>query len=129
MSPNPGDYKPCTAEEIKEYKREVLSKNIFRLKRAECPDCKKKELEFTGELLDLDAAFIRCKICNYQGWILLKDTGLPSEYCRYLSGKICVRTRQKCIFLDKDMRGCKLFKEAISVSHQERMLNIKREIT
>jgi len=124
--PNPGDYKPCSAEEIRIYKYNVLARNINRLKRMKCPECNcLGSLNFTGELLDFDAAFIECSKCSYKWWILLKDTGLPSEICRYRTGDRCSRNGSLCKHLKSDMRECSLFKEAISVSHSERMLKAK----
>ena len=123
MSPNPADFKPCSAEEIKAYRRMILAENIERLKEAKCPDCNSNSLRFTGQLFDLDAAFIECERCDYESWILLKGTGLPSEACRHLmDNNECSRTSRKCDYLASDLRDCRLFKEAISASHRARML-------
>jgi len=121
--PNPGDYKPCSAEEVKAYKRMILAKNIAKLKKINCPECRNVgTLKFTGELLDLDAAFVLCTHCDYSTWVLLKGTGLPSEVCRFELNGLCTRTNGKCIFIESDMRKCSLFKEAISASHRARIL-------
>lgn len=125
MTPNPGDYKPCSAEEIKAYKRMILAKNIKHLKKITCPDCGDKgSIYFTGELFDLDSAFVECSSCDYQGWILLRGTGLPSETCRFLGDNGSCNKLGTCKFItgNLDLRKCRLFKEAISASHRARML-------
>jgi len=123
LCPNPGDFKPCSRREIEKYTIEALSRNVHRLEKLICPECHNLgTFYFTGELLDLDAAFVICKSCGFKSWVLLKMTGLPCEKCRYLANQMCTNTGKKCQYISSDLRYCELFKEAVSVSHRERKL-------
>jgi len=119
--PNPAEGKPRNLQELMEYKRKVLLYNKDRVEKAKCPDCNNISLEFTGRLLDFDAAFLHCTVCNWSGWCLLKNTGLTTELCRFLEGDQCRIAKQECShsFHEEDLRNCKLFKEAVSISHQD----------